>query len=134
MAFKIERLQQVIRLKVTMVLQRDISDPRLGLMTVTYVKLSRDLKYCTVGYSVMGGPGDRSKCQHALDDCKRFIQREVAGALKTRVTPQLEFEFDESIEGSARIAELLRDVLPEPTGPEADGDETLESSPEPSEG
>ena len=111
MGYKIERLQQVIKFKVSQVIHRDLADPRIGLITITYVKLSRDLSNCTVGYSMLGGDGDRSKCERALRDACGFIQKEVAGALRTRRAPQLCFSYDESIEGSARVAELLRAEL-----------------------
>lgn len=117
---KIERLQQAIKFKVAMLLQRDINDPRMcGLITVTKVKLSRDLKHCTVYYSVLGDGAAESKARHLLEDARPFIQGEVAGSLRTRTSPALEFRFDESIAGSARISELLRAELPEePEEPE----------------
>ena len=111
MSYKVERLQQVIRFKVTQTLQRELADPRMGLITVTRIKLARDLSHCVVFYSVLGDDSAKSRCAHALDDARGFIQREVAGALKTRVTPHLEFKFDASIEGSARVSELLRSEL-----------------------
>lgn len=107
-SIKVERLKQVILFKVTQVLQRDISDPRMGMITITRVELKKDLSACTLHYSVLGDAGDRSRCQHALEDSCAFIQSQVAGALKTRVTPRLTFKFDPSIEGSIRISELLR--------------------------
>ena len=110
---KIERLQQAIKFKVAMLLQRDVNDPRMaGLITVTKVKLSRDLKHCTVYYSVLGEPGEESKARHLLDDARPWIQTEVAGSLRTRTAPALVFEFDPSIAGSARISELLKDEVP----------------------
>jgi ribosome-binding factor A len=77
-------------------------------LTITKIDLKRDISECTVFYSVLGEDSERSKCQHALNDCCGFIQSQVAGALKTRVTPRLKFEFDPSVAGSIRIAEMLR--------------------------
>ena len=118
MSVKIERLQQAIKFKVAMLLQRDINDPRMGgLITITKVKLSRDLKHCTVFYSVLGDRAAESKAHHLLDDARLFIQGEVAGSLRTRTAPALEFKFDESIAGSDRIAALLRDELEDAEAP-----------------
>lgn len=113
MGYKIERLQQVIKFKVSQVIQRDLQDPRIGLLTITYVKLAKDLSNCSIGYSMLGGDGDRSKCERALNDACGFIQKEVAGALATRRSPQIRFVYDMSIEGSARVSELLRKELDE---------------------
>ncbi|MFT7620178.1 MAG: ribosome-binding factor A [Planctomycetota bacterium] len=122
MGYKIERLQQVIKFKVSQVIHRDLSDPRIGLLTITYVKLAKDLSNCTVGYSMLGGDGDRNKCERALNDACGFIQKEVASALATRKSPQIRFTYDESIEGSARISEILRRELDQAvdSGAEAD--------------
>ena len=129
MSVKIERLQQAIKFKVAMLLQRDINDPRMsGLITITKVKLSRDLKHCTVYYSVLGDAGAESKAHHLLDDARPFIQGEVASSLRTRTAPTLAFEYDESIAGSVRIAELLKDELPAETAEEGDADPGTEES------
>jgi len=124
MGYKIERLQQVIKFKVSQIILRELQDPRVGLVTITFVKLAKDLSTCVVGFSVMGGASERSKCQHALDDARGWIQREVASILRTRRAPQLSFKFDESIEGSARIAELLRQELGDPVAEQPEATET----------
>ena len=111
MGFKVERLQEVIRFKVAMILQRDLADPRMGIITITRVKLAKDLTQCTIYWSQLGDEKSRSRCEHMLEDARGFIQREVAGSLKTRVTPHLRFEYDASIERSARIAGILREEL-----------------------
>ncbi len=111
MGFKIERLQQVIRRKVSQTIHREINDPRMGLITITYVKLAKDLANCTIGYSMLGGDGDRSKSAYALKSACGFIQREVASVMHTRRSPQLTFEYDESIERQMRISEILKKEL-----------------------
>ena len=109
---RIERLQEVIKQRVSQIVQFELSDPRIGIVTITKIKLSKDMSECVVYYSTLGSPQDRSKCKHALDHSTGFIQREVAHILHTRVTPHLTFIFDPSIEGSARISAMLREVLP----------------------
>ena len=106
----IERLQRAIKQRVSSVIQQELSDPRLGLVTVTEVKLSRDVTACVIRYSVLGSEGQRSKCAHALEAGTGYIRREVGRALKTRTVPTIEFEYDESIEGSVRISRLLREA------------------------
>ena len=133
MGHKIERLQQVIKFKVSSLIQRDLQDPRIGIITVTYVKLARDLSTCTIGYSVLGTDSDCSKSEHAIEDARGWLQREVAGALRTRKAPQLTFKYDESIAGSARIAALLRDELGEEgetAGEDSEADSTDDATDE----
>ena len=111
MSVKIQRLQQIIKEKVARVLMRDVSDPRIGIVTITKVKLATDLSECAIYYSVLGDDGARSRCQHALNDARGFVQREVAGALRTRTTPHVVFAFDPSIEGSVRISRMIDEAL-----------------------
>ena len=111
MGYKIQRLQELIKLKVATVIQRDISDPRLGIITITKVELAKDLSECEVFFSVLGAEGDRSKNERLLQDSSGFIQSEVADILRTRRSPRIRFTYDESIEGSVRIAQKLREEL-----------------------
>lgn len=128
MGFKIQRLQEQIKLKVATVIQRDLADPRLGLTTVTRVKLARDLSECQVYYSVLGDDGSKSKTAHLLADSVGFIQSEVASILRTRRSPRLEFVYDDSIEGSVRIAEKLRGALQDDARDHVDDDAEAEST------
>lgn len=111
-SIRIERLQELIKQKVSHVVQFELSDPRIGIITITRVKLSKDMSHCTISYSVLGDDGQKSRSAHALEHCRYFIQRAVAGAMHTRVTPEIAFAFDPSIEGAARIAAKLRELLP----------------------
>jgi ribosome-binding factor A len=103
----IERLQELIRAKVAMMLLRDLADPRLGMVTVTKVRLSRDLEHCVVSWSTLDEGRKRALTEQALTSSRGYVQREVAGMLKTRKSPRLEFQFDPSIEGAARITDLV---------------------------
>jgi ribosome-binding factor A len=103
----IERLQELIRAKVATMLIRDVSDPRLGMVTVSKVRLSADLERCVVFWSTLDEGAKRKLTEQALTSARGFVQREVAGMLHTRKAPHLVFEFDPSIEGAARISGLI---------------------------
>jgi len=127
------RLSETIRQRVSHVVLHELSDPRIGMVTITHVKLAPDLSTCVIFWSVLGGPSERSKTTHAFDHAKLFVQRRVAEGLRTRIAPQLSFEYDESVEGAIRMGGLLkklREERGEPVPAEAppDGDAT---SPEP---
>ena len=85
--------------KVAILIRRDLHDPRIGLITLTEVKLSRDLVDCEIRYSILGSQADRSKCQHALAQSTGYLQREIGKTLRTRLVPKFTFVYDESIEG-----------------------------------
>jgi ribosome-binding factor A len=129
----IERLQELIRAKVAIMLMRDLADPRLGMVTVTKVRLSPDLEQCTVSWSTLDEGKKRALTEKALTSARGYVQREVAGMLRTRKAPRLEFAFDPSIEGAARITDLIAKVNREDAERRAGGapaEPTSESPPE----
>lgn len=110
---KIERLKNVILRKASQVILYELHDPRLGFVTLTKVDLSDDLRHATIFYSVIGPDADKSRTEHGLEAARGYVQKEIAGALKTRVAPQIRFRFDESIEGSLRISRLIDQAVAE---------------------
>ncbi|MAG55977.1 MAG: ribosome-binding factor A [Planctomycetes bacterium] len=112
-SIKIERLQEMIRQKVATVVMRDLADPRLGLITITKVDLARDMSSAKIYWSSLEPGGKRTAIEHALDQARGWVQREVARMLSTRITPQLEFSFDRAIEGVDRVSTLLREARDE---------------------
>ena len=110
---KLSRLTRFVHRRVSEVVLYELQDPRLGFITVTRVDLSRDIRHATVFWSIVGTQGDRSKAAHALDDACGRVQGEVARVMKTRVTPILRFEYDESVEGSVRVSRILNELRQE---------------------
>ncbi|MGH9361210.1 MAG: 30S ribosome-binding factor RbfA [Thermoanaerobaculia bacterium] len=101
------RIANRIRFLVSAVIQREVADPRLGLVTVLKVEPTADLREARVYISIFGKPGDRSKTLGALEDARAYIQKQVARNLETRVTPRLTFVMDESIDKVSRIESLV---------------------------
>ncbi len=104
------RLAEKIRARVANVVLFELQDPRIHLVTITRVRLKKDLSVCTVYYSVLGTEGQRSRTAHALRDAAGFVRREVAKVLRTRVTPQIAFQYDDAIEGGFRMSALLKQL------------------------
>lgn len=123
---RIQRLQSLIKARVAEILQRRMKDPRLGFVTITAVELDGELMACKVYWSVLGGERERQRNERALQHARRFVQREVAEILPTRTAPELRFVFDDSIEGSIRIQELIREVNPNPEDSSEDGPQRLD--------
>ena len=110
-ARKIERLRKVILRKASEVILYELHDPRLGFVTLSKVDLADDLRHAVIYYSVMGEDADRSKTSHALEAARGYIQKAIASALHTRVTPHIRFKFDESIEGAMRISRMIDEAV-----------------------
>jgi ribosome-binding factor A len=97
---------------------RGMRDPRIGLVTITGVKMSPDLREARVYWTVHGDPEQRKQTAKGLENARGFLRREIGTELKLRVTPDLHFTYDEAIDRGERIEELLRKVHGEERTPE----------------
>ncbi len=117
MARRIERVNHLIRQEISELLQREIKDPRLnGLISVTEVIVSPDLRYARVLVSKLGGESEKQEILKALTASAGFLHRELTKRLSLRHIPELQFEWDDSIERGARILELIDKTSRESAG------------------
>src|SRR3954469_484284 len=95
---------------VSVLLQRDMKDPRIGFVTVTQVEVTQDLKYARIFVSVMGTPEEQKDTMAALASGRGFIRREIASRMTIRYVPEIQFRLDRGIEYSDRINRLLNEI------------------------
>jgi len=107
---RIERLQKEILKELSRILQGELNDPRMGLITLTRVKLSSDLKVATVYGSAIGGEPEWRRSFGAIRHAHGFIQRTLCKRITMRYIPELVFRFDRSIEGAIRVHKILDDL------------------------
>lgn len=110
---RIQRLENLILEIVAPLVAHGLSDPRLGMVTVTRVHLAPDLSIAHVNWSTLGGASEESKAAHALEHARGRIQAAVAAALRTRTTPRLMFHYDESLARAQRLTEVLEKLAQE---------------------
>jgi ribosome-binding factor A len=107
MTDRMRRVDEAMREVLSAAITSELKDPRVGFVTVTAVETSPDLRHARVFVSVLGNPGERRRSLQALDRAHGYLQRRVAGELRLKNTPTLEFAYDDSSERGMRIAELL---------------------------
>jgi len=100
------RVGELIREQIS-VLMPELRDPRIGLATVTEVKMSPDLKHGRVYVSILGDAEERARTLAGLNSAASHLRHEIGARLRLRNTPDLIFLYDESIEYGARIEELI---------------------------
>jgi ribosome-binding factor A len=108
------RVDEAVRAVLSDAITRELSDPRIGFVTVTGVKTSPDLRHARVYVSVMGEESERAATLEGLESAHGYLQSRIASELSLKHTPALSFQYDESIDRGMRITELLD--APEPDG------------------
>ena len=107
---RLRRVEESIREEVAQILQRELKDPRIGFVTVTRVKITADLQHATVYFSLLEGHGDAEATERGLKSAAGFIRRLLGDRLRIRVTPEVIFRKDPSIEENIRMTQLLEKV------------------------
>jgi ribosome-binding factor A len=113
MSRRTDRVADALQELIADLLLREIKDPRIGLVTVTGVRISPDLRHARVFFSCLGDDAQRGQTLRGLTSAAGFIRSQVAHKLNLRVAPELAFEFDPSLEQAERISRLLKDTPPQ---------------------
>ena len=108
MTRRTERINDLLREEISELVRRDLKDPRIGgLVTITEVGVSPDLRHAKVFVSVLGSDDEKRSTLRALQAASHFLERELRRRLTIRRMPELEFVKDESLEHGQRILTLL---------------------------
>jgi ribosome-binding factor A len=103
-----DRVAEAIREEVATFLAEDVKDPRVqGLVTVTGVDVTRDLRHAKVYVSVLGSDAEQAATYEGLASVASHLRSRVGRALRLRVAPELVFKQDQSVAHAARIESLL---------------------------
>jgi ribosome-binding factor A len=112
---RMRRINEVLREVVGAAISGDLSDPRIGFVTVTSVETSPDLRTAKVYVSVLGSDEDREQTLAGLRSSHGVLQTRIAAETRMKRTPTLSFRYDDTIEQGVRISRLLEE---EPSGQE----------------
>ena len=111
MARRIDRVNESIRKEISHIISRDMNDPRLdGLLTISQVKTSADLREARILVSVMGDRQEKEKALGALKSASGFIRHRLGGKLSLQRIPSLSFLLDDSMEKANDLFRLLDQV------------------------
>ena len=108
MSRRVERINEQLRQEISQLLLRQIKDPRLGgVISVTQVHTSSDLRSALVLLSVMGDSATKQSALEGVQSAAAFIRRELRGRLALRYTPFLRFDLDESMEEGENLLRIM---------------------------
>jgi ribosome-binding factor A len=100
-----QRVAQQLQRVLSELLRREVRDPRLGMVTITEVRMANDMSYARVFYSTLGG--DATKAQDIMDSAAELLRGPAGRALGLRHAPELRFVADELIQSGARLSALI---------------------------
>ena len=115
---RVLRVAEAIQREVGAILDREVDDPGLNLVTVTRVDLSDDLRHAKLFVSFVGGEERKTDGLRRLRRAVRFVRGQLAGRLRLRTVPHLTFVLDDSSEEYLRIDEVLKRIHEEDDGQE----------------
>ncbi|MEO6423407.1 MAG: 30S ribosome-binding factor RbfA [Candidatus Nitrotoga sp.] len=100
-----DRIAEQIQREVAQLLRFDLKDPRVRLITLTGVEVTKDYSHAKVYYTTMNGVSDA--VQQGLEHASGYLRSQLAHTLKLRIMPQLHFVYDPSIERGAHLSQLI---------------------------
>lgn len=101
--------EQIKTILSTLVL-RDMRDPRLQGLTITVVRIDREMQYADIFVNALGDESREEEVMDALTGAKGYLRRELASRVELRTVPQLHFHWDPTLAHAERIDELLESL------------------------
>ncbi len=105
-----DKVAEEIRREVSLIIQEELRDPRLGFITITRVELTPDLRFARIFFSVYGDEKQWQDTQAGLDHANGFIRRMLGERLGLRFVPEIAFRTDHSSEYSVLIESQLAEI------------------------
>jgi len=102
-----KRVAHLIQKEISAILRKQIKDPQLGFVTITEVKVTDDLQHARVYFTVYGSEQERIATEKLLKRMTSFVRYHIGQRIKLRYTPEIVFQYDETIEKAARIDDLI---------------------------
>lgn len=123
-----DRVAQEIQKEVAMIIQREVKDPRLGMVTVNAVEVTRDLAYATV-YVTFFTLEDQNvdEAVEVLNEASGYVRGILAKRIKARIMPELRFVYDKSLVEGVRMTNLVNQAVASDAKNRGEKDEGEES-------
>ena len=104
------KVSELIHRELSMLLMREVRDPRLVGVTLTEVRVTPDLQVARVYYTILGDAEEARAARAALESAGGYLRKQLAARVRLRLAPELVFQFDQSAEYGRRIDDLLAQI------------------------
>lgn len=108
-----DRINQLLREEIALMLRSEVHDPRVGLATITAVETSPELDHARIYFTTLGDEEARDEVRAGLTSAAPFIRTQLSRKLHMRRVPELHFQYDRMLDEASRIEQLLREAMPE---------------------
>jgi ribosome-binding factor A len=108
---RLRRVADQIQKELSGLLRTELKDPRVGMITLTGVEVSPDLAHAKVFFTTLGDAEALARTEAGLKRAAGFLRSELGHRLKLRVTPEVRFIHDPSVEHGARLSKLIDDAV-----------------------
>ena len=110
---RIDRVNQELKKAISEILLFEVKDERVGLLTVTHVKMSADLKQAKVYYTVLGDEKKREEVKKGIDSANGFVRQLLAHKMRMKYAPEIIFYFDDTLDRTIKVEEMLDEIRDE---------------------
>lgn len=105
------RVADQIQRELADLIQHEIKDPRVGQVTIISVEVTRDYSHAKVFYTTLASKEEKFLVENGLEHAKGFLRSNLSHRMKLRITPQLHFIYDESVERGVRLSKLIDEAV-----------------------
>jgi len=105
------RVAEQIQRELADLVQMEVKDPRVGLVTLTGVEVTQDYAHAKVYFTTMKSAEQAPKAQAGLEHAAGFLRSQLAHRMKLRIMPQLHFIYDTSVENGVRLSQLIDEAV-----------------------
>ncbi len=102
-----DRVGQQIQRELPEILRFELKDPRIGLLTITDVEVTRDYSHAKVFFTVLGSEEQKAQTLETLEHAAGFLRNELGKRIKLRTMPLLHFHYDHSVENGMHLSSLI---------------------------
>ena len=115
MPYREQKVTEAIKGAVAQIILEDIADPRLGFVTITGAKMTKDYKKIIIFFSVMGDAAQQEESVKRLNHAAGFIRNHLKDKVTLRYIPELSFEIDRLLEEEQKIGKVIDELMKKPT-------------------
>jgi ribosome-binding factor A len=120
LSHRVERVAEQIREEASQILSTEVSDPGIGSITVTRVKVTPDLSLARIYWTSFGDPKQRKETAKALARAAAYVRHLLSTRMTLRRSPEVQFLFDQSVAAQDRVEQILHELKQEEAGRAAD--------------